>query len=123
MQSSSIIKVLKCDDSNQKTVPTLNPDPHVQFFDLFNELDHSGGGGVAWHRGRAWWGTCMAGGHVWQGGIHGSGACMAGVACLVGGMHSRGACIVGGQVWWGACVTGETATTADGTHPTGMHSC
>ena len=29
-----------------------------------------------------------------------------------------------GRVWWGAaCVTGETATAADGTHPTGMHSC
>ena len=23
----------------------------------------------------------------------------------------------------GACVAGETATAADGTHPTGMHSC
>ena len=23
----------------------------------------------------------------------------------------------------GACMAGETATAADGTHPTGMHSC
>ena len=29
----------------------------------------------------------------------------------------------GWHVWWGACMTGETATAADGTHPTGMHSC
>ena len=29
------------------------------------------------------------------------------------GMHGRG----------GACVAGETATEAGGTHPTGMHSC
>ena len=39
--------------------------------------------------------VCMAGGHVWQ--------------------------------WWGegagACVAGEMATAAGGTHPTGMHSC
>ena len=32
------------------------------------------------------------------------------------------------HVWWrhawqGACVAGEKATAADGTHPTGMHSC
>ena len=33
--------------------------------------------------------------------------------------------MAGGQVWQGvcACVAGETATVADGTHPTGMHSC
>ena len=46
-------------------------------------------------------GVCIAGGHAWQGGMHG------------GGMH-------GGR---GACVAGETATTADGMHPSGMHSC
>ena len=28
-----------------------------------------------------------------------------------------GVCVVGG-----ACMTGETATAADSTHPTGMHS-
>ena len=39
------------------------------------------------------------GGHVWQG-------------SMLGGLHGRG-----------VCVAGETATAADGTHPTGMHSC
>ena len=29
-----------------------------------------------------------------------------------GGMHGRG-----------VCMAGETATAADGTHPTGIHSC
>ena len=29
----------------------------------------------------------------------------------------------GVMTWQGACVAGETATAADGTHPTGMHSC
>ena len=81
------------------------------------------------------------GGHVWHGG------------CVVGdmrggGMHGDGICLAGGHVWQGACMVaravhgtgghvwqqvsvcpqegegaGETATTADGTHPTGMHSC
>ena len=49
----------------------------------------------------------------------------------VGGMHARGgACVPRGWghaylggVWPGACVAGETATTAGGMHPTGMHSC
>ena len=63
----------------------------------------------------------MARGHAWQGGMHGGG---------------QGACIVGGCAWWGwgvgvhgglhgrgACVAGEMATSAGGTHPTGMHSC
>ena len=35
-----------------------------------------------------------------------------------------GGCMAGGHVWWGgACVAGETATAANGTHPTKMHSC
>ena len=51
-------------------------------------------------------------GHAWQG------TCMAGVVGGGEGMHSRG------HEWQGgACVAGETATAADGTHPTGMHSC
>ena len=54
-----------------------------------------GGGGVAYMVG-----ACMAGGCAWQG------------ACMVGGVHGRG-----------VCVAGEMATAADGTHPTGMHSC
>ena len=32
-----------------------------------------------------------------------------------GGMH-------GGRACMGVCLTGETVTAADGTHPTGMHS-
>ena len=37
----------------------------------------------------------------------------------------QGACVAGGHAWQGegACVSGETATAVDGTHPTGMHSC
>ena len=61
-------------------------------------------------------------GHAWQG--HGRGACMA------GGMHGKGAyvarraCVAGVMFGRGeACVAGEMATAADGTHPTGMHSC
>ena len=67
-------------------------------------------------------GTCVAGG------VHGEGVYVAGVcvcgreAWMVRGMDG------GGHVWWGACmvggiVAGETTTAADGTHPTGMHSC
>ena len=37
---------------------------------------------------------------------------------MVGVVRPRGACAARG-----ACVAGETATAADGTHPTGMHSC
>ena len=36
---------------------------------------------------------------------------------MVGRMHGR-VC-----AWQGACVAGEMATAADGTHPAGMHSC
>ena len=50
------------------------------------------------------------------------------------GLHGRGSCMAGGHawqrvcgrgcVWWGeACVTGETATAADGTHPPRKHPC
>ena len=38
---------------------------------------------------------------------------------MKGGMHGKGGCVCGG----GACMAEETATAADGTHPTGMHSC
>ena len=51
-------------------------------------------------------GICVTGG-----GMCGGGLCMAGGHVLQGYMHGRG------------CVVGETATAADGTHPTGMHSC
>ena len=49
-------------------------------------------------------GVCVAGGCAWQ------------AACM------SGACVAGGCAWQGACVARETATAADGTHPTGMHS-
>ena len=41
------------------------------------------------------------------------------------GVRGRGHCVVGQEacVARGGCVAGETAIAADGTHPTGMHSC
>ena len=71
------------------------------------------GGCGRWH---AWWGvsiagSCMAGRHAWQGECAWQGACGRGCAWQ-GGMHGGG----------GACMAGETATAADGTHPTGMLS-
>ena len=91
---------------------------------------HDGGGHV-------WQGTGISEQHTWQGvhsrrhvwkgrdicmaaGMLGRGACMAG-ACVAGGVW-QGLCVTG-HVWQGACVAGETATAADGTHPTGTHSC
>ena len=71
-------------------------------------------------------GVCVAGGHVCQG------------VCMAGGMHGRdghvwqGACMTEGHAWqggvygkWGCAwqEAGEMATAAEGTHPTGMHSC
>ena len=35
----------------------------------------------------------------------------------------RGMCVAGGCMAGRACMVGETATEAGGTHPTGMHSC
>ena len=89
-------------------------------------------------RGHAW--VCMPGG-VNGRGMHGRG-------CMREGMHGRegaymtergcmaGACMgEEGHVWQGVygrgnawqcgreCVAAETATAADGTYPTGMHSC
>ena len=54
-------------------------------------------------------GGCV--GYVWQG------------ACVAGGMHGWGYAWQGSMCGRGACVTGEMATAADGTHPTGMLSC
>ena len=64
-------------------------------------------------------GACMARGHARQGGMCGKrGVHGRGYVCWRS-MHSRG------HVWWMgvACVAGEMATAAVGTHPTGMHSC
>ena len=75
-------------------------------------------------------GACVAGGvymvagHAWQGGVHSKEGGMCGRGC------GTGACMARGHVWQvggmhgnGACVAEETAIAADGTHPTGMHSC
>ena len=45
---------------------------------------------------------------------------MAGV-CMAGGVHGKWGCAWRGG--GGLCVVGETATAADGTHTTGIHSC
>ena len=74
--------------------------------------------------GHAWQGVCMAGdvqgmcgmgGHVWQGGMHGWVHAWQGSMCGEEGMCGRGV--------REACVAGEMAIAADGTLPTGMHSC
>ena len=57
-------------------------------------------------------GASVAGGHAWKGG-----------ECVEVGMHGRGVCVAGRDAWKGACVAGQRATAADGTHPTGMDSC
>ena len=74
--------------------------------------------------GEGWRGRCMAGGRagvpeggICAGGMHGGG----GWGGMCGGGHALwgvGVCVAGE-----ACMAGETATAADGTHPTGMHSC
>ena len=50
------------------------------------------------------------------GGMCGRGACMASEVCMAGGMCGKGGACVMEDVWWGV-------VRADGTHPTGMHSC
>ena len=68
-------------------------------------------GGCAWQgwdvcgREHAWWRV------AWQGVVCGRGCAW------------WGACVVAACVAEGACVAGETAIVADGTHPTGLHSC
>ena len=43
---------------------------------------------------------------------------------MTGGVqHGRGVCMAGGACLVGGICTGETATEAGSTHPTGMHSC
>ena len=69
------------------------------------------GGGMR-GRGCAWQGAYMAGGASVAGGMQGRGCAWQGV-CVAGGTFMAG----------GACLTGEMATAAGGTHPTGMHSC
>ena len=58
--------------------------------------------------------------------VAGEGACMAGErvcvagerVCMAGGVHGGGE-----HVWQGGHAWQETATTADGMHPTGILSC
>ena len=59
---------------------------------------------------------CMRG----EGGKHAKGGVSGGEGACVAkrGMHGGG-----GGVCVEGCVAGETATAANGTHPTGMHSC
>ena len=63
-------------------------------------------------RGHGWQGVCVVGC------MHGRGECMAGRHAWWQGMHGWGVCMAGDRV----CMAGETATAADSTHPTGMHS-
>ena len=62
-------------------------------------------------------------GSAWQGGVHGRGVCIGRGVCMVEGCAWQGRCMVGGVCGRGAYMPGDTATAADGTHPTGMHSC
>ena len=58
---------------------------------------------------------------MWQrGGVHGKGG-----TCMVkGGMHGKGgACVVKGGVHGMHPPRDTAGHCADGTHPTGMHSC
>ena len=68
--------------------------------------------------------------------VRGCGVCVVGGGgAFVTGVHGRGACVVGECAWQCVCawqggmcgrgefIAGETTTAADGTHPTGMHSC
>ena len=58
------------------------------------------------------------------GGMHGRGMSSRGCVCGRGTSVAGGGCMVVGDMHGReACVSGETATAADGTHPTGMHSC
>ena len=47
---------------------------------------------------------------------------MAGRHVRPGGVCDRGVCMAGGSAWRGVYMAGETATAANSTHPTGMHS-
>ena len=101
---------------------------------VFVGVFFNGGGGVcsraclvpkegAWSWGGAW---------SWKGGLV-PGGCLGGRCLVPGGMPGLGPCLVPGKCLVpGGLVSqhalwqtppGETATAADGTHPTGMHSC
>ena len=75
------------------------------------------GGGACVGVGDVWQGVCSGGVHGRGEGVHGRGRWQ-GVHGRGEGMHGRG-CMAGGC----ACVAWETATAADDTRRTGMHSC
>ena len=56
-----------------------------------------------------------------KGGVHDKGDM--GAVYMVKGVRGKGACMAGDMRGRRVCVAGKTATAADGTHPTGMHSC
>ena len=58
-------------------------------------------------------------------GVRGRGVCGGGRCVCGGGVSGTGHAWRGGEAvwWWGSCMGGETASAADGTHPTGMQSC
>ena len=104
-----------CKFSNMSKLPFLSTS--------FKNSVYKGGGmhgrGHAWSGGACVaGGACMAGGCAWLGGVHGREHAWQGV-CMEGGHAWQGTCVGGG----GACVAGEMAIAAGGTHPTGMHSC
>ena len=83
------------------------------------------GGGVHGPRG---WGAWSQGGGALPQGVHGLGVHGPGGGCMVPGRGawSQGVHGPGGLVSQHALMQtppGETATAADGMHPTGMHSC
>ena len=90
------------------------------------------GGGDMHGGGHAWWGGMHGRRYAWQesciaGGVHGRGHAWQ-QAYVAGGMHGGGCAwqrgyMGGWHAWQGACMAGEMATAADGTHPTGMPSC
>ena len=61
-------------------------------------------------------GVCHKGAFM-AGGEHGSGG-----MCGRRDMHGKLTCMAGGICGRGASIAGETATAAEGTAPTGMHS-
>ena len=70
-------------------------------------------------------GVCLLWGVSTLGGMSALGGCLLwGGGCLLRGVCSGG-CLFLGAGGVGSALTqpGETATAADGTHPTGMHSC
>ena len=75
-------------------------------------------------KGNVFTSVCQLSCSLERGGLRGRGDVRVGSVCVAGGGHGwdgmRGGGGGGGR---GACVAGDTATAADGTHPSGMLSC